>query len=73
MRDGWVMVRASGEALALPDRVSQPQLDTLADALISAPVGLYRSALLASLRGLLELETALSTGSGAETCPTSSR
>lgn len=57
MRDGWVMVRSSGEALALPDRVTQPQLDTLADALIAAPVGSYRSALLASLRRLQELGT----------------
>jgi hypothetical protein len=73
MRDGWVMVRACGEALALPDRISQPQLDTLADALISAPVGLYRSALLASLRRLLELETALSSGSRAETCADQAR
>jgi hypothetical protein len=56
MRDGWVMVRADGETLALPHRVTQPQLDTLADALIAAPVGLYRSALLASLRRLQELE-----------------
>ena len=56
MRDGWVMVRSTGEALALPDRVSQPQLDTLADMLIAAPVGPYRSELLTSLRRLQELE-----------------
>jgi hypothetical protein len=56
MRDGWVMVRSDGEALALPHRVTQPQLDTLADALIAAPAGPYRSALLASLRRLQELE-----------------
>jgi len=56
MRDGWVMVRADGEALALPDRVTQPQLDMLADVLLAAPVGLYRSALLASLRRLRELD-----------------
>ena len=56
MRDGWVMVRWSGEALALPDRVTQPQLDTLADMLIAAPVGPYRSELLTSLRRLQELE-----------------
>ena len=56
MRDGWVMVRADGEALALPDRVTQPQLDMLADVLLAAPVGSYRSALLASLRRLQELD-----------------
>ena len=56
MRDGWVMVRSDGEALALPDRVTQPQLDTLADMLQGAPVGSYRSVLLASLRRLQELE-----------------
>src|SRR2546430_12266786 len=56
MRDGWIMVRSSGEALALPHRITQPQLDTLAAVLIIAPVGLYRSALLASLRQLQELE-----------------
>ena len=56
MRDGWVMVRWCGEALALPDRVTQPQIDTLADMLIAAPVGPYRSELLTSLRRLQELE-----------------
>jgi hypothetical protein len=56
MRDGWVMVRADGEALALPDRVTQPQLDMLADVLLAAPVGPYRSALLVSLRRLQELD-----------------
>jgi hypothetical protein len=56
MRDGWVMVRADGEALALPDRVTQPQLDMLADVLLAAPIGSYRSALLASLRRLRELD-----------------
>jgi hypothetical protein len=56
MRDGWVMVRADGEALALPDRVTQPQLDMLADVLLAAPVGSYRSALLSSLRRLRELD-----------------
>jgi hypothetical protein len=56
MRDGWVMVRADGEALALPDRVTQPQLDMLADVLLAAPVGSYRSALLVSLRRLLEFD-----------------
>src|SRR5262249_36614050 len=56
MRDGWVMVRADGEALALPDRVTQGQLDMLADVLLAAPVGSYRSALLASLRRLQELD-----------------
>jgi len=56
MRDGWIMVRADGEALALPHRITQPQLDTLADALLAAPDGQYRSALLTSLRRLQELE-----------------
>jgi hypothetical protein len=56
MRDGWVMVRADGEALALPDRVTQPQLDMLADVLLAAPVGSYRSTLLVSLRRLQELD-----------------
>ena len=56
MRDGWVMVRSCGEALALPYRVTQPQLDTLADALIAAPAGPYRSTLLASMRRLQDLE-----------------
>ena len=56
MRDGWVMVRWCGEALALPDRVTQPQVDTLADMLIAAPAGPYRSELLTSLRRLQELE-----------------
>jgi hypothetical protein len=57
MRDGWVMVRANGEALVLPNKLTQPQLDTLADMLIAAPESPYRSALLASLRRLRELET----------------
>lgn len=56
MRDCWVMVRCDGEVVALPDRVSQAQLDTLADALLAAPDGAYRSNLLASLRQLRELE-----------------
>jgi hypothetical protein len=56
MRDGWCMVRASGEALVLPRRVTQPQLDTLADMLIAAPDGSYRSWLLSSLRRVRELE-----------------
>jgi hypothetical protein len=56
MRDGWVMVKAHGEVLVLPRRVTQPQLDTLADMLIAAPDGPYRSWLLASLRRVRELE-----------------
>jgi hypothetical protein len=55
MRDGWVMVRAHGEAVALPDRVTQAQLDCLGDMLLGAPDGPYRSHLLASLRSLLAL------------------
>ncbi len=46
-----------GEALALPYRLTQPQLDALADMLIAAPESRYRSALLASLRQLREMET----------------
>ncbi|TMC11711.1 MAG: hypothetical protein E6J41_05165 [Chloroflexi bacterium] len=55
MRDGWVMVRCHGEVIALPDRVSQAQLDTLADMLLAAPDTPYRSELMASLRLLLEM------------------
>lgn len=56
MRDGWVMVKAHGEALVLPGRATQPQLDSLADMLVAAPDGTYRSGLLASLRQLREQE-----------------
>jgi hypothetical protein len=51
------MVRASGEALALPRRLTQSQLDTLRDMLIAAPAGMYRSNLLDSLRRVREMET----------------
>jgi hypothetical protein len=57
MRDGWVMVRAHGEVLVLPHLLTQPQLDALGDVLIAARESPYRSALLASLRRLRELET----------------
>jgi len=56
MRDGWVMVRAHGEVLALPSP-TQAQMDTLGDMLRAAPESLYRSNLLASLRELRDLET----------------
>jgi len=56
MTDGWCMVRANGEALVLSRKVTQSMLNTLADMLIAAPDGSYRSALLASLRLLRELE-----------------
>jgi hypothetical protein len=57
MRDGWAMVKVHGEALVLPHRVTQSQLDALGDMLIAAPESRYRSALLTSLRALHELET----------------
>src|SRR5215472_8629274 len=46
MRDGWCMVKADGELLALPHRLSQPQLDALGDILLGAPESPYRSSLL---------------------------
>jgi hypothetical protein len=55
MRDGWVMVRATGEVIALPGRAAQAQLDTLGDMLCAAPHGSYRSLLRESLRTLLEM------------------
>lgn len=51
------MVRASGEALVLPRRLTQPQLDTLGDMLIAALASMYRTNLLDSLRLVRELET----------------
>ncbi len=56
MRDGWCLVKANGDVWVLPNRVAQPQLDSLGDMLIAAPGGLYRSHLLLSLRRLRELE-----------------
>jgi len=56
MRDGWVLVKTHGEVLALPGRMTQPQLDTLGDMLEAAPEGRHRSALLASLRQLRDME-----------------
>lgn len=55
-RTSWAMVKAHGEVLALPGRLTQPQLDTLADMLLAAPAGRWRSDLLASLRQLREVE-----------------
>jgi len=57
MRDGWVMVQSHGELLALPDRVTQAQLNVLGDVLVSAPPSGYRSNLLASLRLLCQRDT----------------
>jgi hypothetical protein len=56
MRDGWVMVRATGEVIALPDYLSQPQWNTLGDMLIAAPDGQYRSRLLDSIHTIQQLE-----------------
>lgn len=56
MRDGWAMLRAHGEVVALPGHLSQAQLDTLGDMLLAAPAGRWRSELLASLRQLREVE-----------------
>jgi len=58
MRDGWTMVRNTGEALALPFMVTQPQWDVLGDVLEAAPRGTYRTALGVSLRLLRELADA---------------
>jgi hypothetical protein len=55
MRDGWTMVRSTGEALALPCLLTQAQLDALGDVLTAAPPGAYRTALMGSLRLLREL------------------
>ena len=56
MNDGWVMVRAHGEVIARPDKLTQPQWDTLGDMLIAAPESGFRSYLLASLRTMREVE-----------------
>jgi hypothetical protein len=55
MADGWVLVRAHGEAVCLPG-ITQAQWDTLGDLLIAAPPGVYRRHLLESLRQLRDLE-----------------
>lgn len=57
-RDPWINVKSHGEVIALPGRVSQAQLDTLGDMLLSAPHSHYRSHLLDSLRTLTMLELA---------------
>lgn len=57
MRDGWVMVRSTGEVVSLPG-LSQSQWDALGDMLVAAPGGGYRSWLLQSMRQLRELEAA---------------
>lgn len=57
MRDGWLMVRAHGEVLVLPDRLTQAQLDTLGDMLTAAPDGGFRSYILEALRTLREVQT----------------
>jgi hypothetical protein len=57
MRDRWVMVRATGDVIALPDYLSQPQWDTLGDMLIAAPEGPYKSRLVDSIRTIQQLES----------------
>lgn len=56
MRDGWVMVKSYGEVIALPGRLTQPQIDSLGDMLCNAPDDLYRKNLLTSLRNLQRME-----------------
>lgn len=61
MADGWVLVRAHGEAVCLP-RITQAQWDTLGDMVVSAPAGAYRSHLLKSMRELREMDTQIDAG-----------
>jgi hypothetical protein len=53
--DPWLLVKCHGEVL-YSVYLTQAQLDTLGDMLRAAPDGPYRSQLIASLRGLRELE-----------------
>lgn len=53
--DPWLKVKTHGEVL-FSIYLTQAQLDTVGDMLIAAPDCPYRSLLLASLRGLHELE-----------------
>jgi hypothetical protein len=53
--DVWLLVKSHGEVL-FSIYLTQAQLDTLGDMLAAAPDCTYRSLLLASLRGLHDLE-----------------
>jgi hypothetical protein len=53
--DPWLLVKSHGEVL-FSVYLTQAQVDAVGDVLMAAPDSAYRSELLASLRGLHELE-----------------
>jgi hypothetical protein len=53
--DPWLLVKCHGEVL-FSIYLTQAQMDTVGDMLLATPASGYRSQLLASIRGLRELE-----------------